>query len=116
MIWSLPLELFDLAFYRSTTLVTHVNVLAKWGVRLPHVICSRNLIPEGEGLVFGGEDEGLLDPVDVPGQDFWPLRLAAVEAGKWGCGRPGRRFHCDAYELVGQDGVGDHRQELSIVA
>ena len=50
------------------------------------------------------------------GQDFWPLRLAAVEAGKWGCGRPGRRFHCDAYELVGQDGVGDHRQELSIVA
>ena len=50
------------------------------------------------------------------GQDSWPLRLAAVEAGKWGCGRPGRRFHCDAYELVGQDGVGDHRQELSIVA
>jgi len=49
-------------------------------------------------------------------QDSWPLRLAAVEAGKWGCGRPGRRFHCDAYELVHQDGVGDHRQELSIVA
>src|SRR5674476_31195 len=39
-------------------------------------------------------------------QDSWPLRLAAVEAGKWGCGRPGRRFHCDAYELVHQDGVG----------
>src|SRR5664280_3795138 len=39
---------------------------------------------------------------------------AAVEAGKWGCGRPGRRSHCDAYELVTQDGAGDHRQELSI--
>jgi hypothetical protein len=41
---------------------------------------------------------------------------AAAEAGKWGCGRPGRRSHCDAYELVSQDGAGDHRQELSIVA
>jgi MoaA/NifB/PqqE/SkfB family radical SAM enzyme len=49
-------------------------------------------------------------------QDPWPLRLAAVEAGKWGCGRPGRRSHCDACQLVTQDGVGDHRQELSIVA
>ena len=52
----------------------------------------------------------------VSTQDSWPLRLAAVEAGKWGCGRPGRRSHCDAYELVTQDGAGDHRQELSIVA
>src|SRR5664280_1899912 len=41
---------------------------------------------------------------------------AAAEAGKWGYGRPGRRSHCDAYELVTQDGAGDHRQELSIVA
>jgi hypothetical protein len=49
-------------------------------------------------------------------QDFWPLRLAAVEAGKWGCGCPGRRSHCDACQLVTQDGAGDHRQELSIVA
>jgi transposase len=41
---------------------------------------------------------------------------AAVEAGKWGRVRPGRRSYCDALELVDQDGVGDHRQELSIVA
>src|ERR1035437_7610410 len=42
----------------------------------------------------------------VSDEDSWPLRLAAVEAGKWGCGRPGRRFHCDAYELVDEDGAG----------
>jgi hypothetical protein len=39
VIWSMPLEPFDLAFYRSTTLVTHVNVLAKRGAR-----ASRNLL------------------------------------------------------------------------
>src|SRR5664280_2206354 len=54
--------------------------------------------------------------ISISTQDSWPLRLAAVDAGKWGCGRPGRRSHCDAYELVSQDGAGDHRQELSIVA
>src|SRR5450756_49954 len=45
-----------------------MSMCSRNGMRVPHVICSRNLIPEGEGLVFGGEDEGLLDPVDVPGQ------------------------------------------------
>ena len=35
-----------------------------------------------------------------------PLRWAAVEAGKWGRARPGRRLYCDALELVSQDGVG----------
>src|SRR5437588_1869540 len=35
---------------------------------------------------------------------------------KWCCVRPGRRSYCDAVELVDQDGAGDHRQELSIVA
>jgi hypothetical protein len=49
-------------------------------------------------------------------KDAWPLRLAAVEAGKWGCGRPGCRFRFDAGQLVLKDGAGDHRQELSIVA
>src|SRR5665811_1649644 len=60
----------DLATYKS---VAHppwclMSMCSRNGMRVPHVICSRNLIPEGEGLVFGGEDEGLLDPVDVPGQ------------------------------------------------
>ena len=49
-------------------------------------------------------------------KDSWPLRLAAVEAGKWACGRPGCRFRFDARQLVLKDGVWDHRQELSIVA
>ena len=39
-------------------------------------------------------------------KDPWPLRLAAVEAGKWVCGRPGRRFRFDACQLVLKDGAG----------
>ena len=66
--------------------------------------------------VFGGDDgrHGASGPFAE--QDLWLLRLAAVEAGKWVGGRPGRRSNCDAFELVDQDGAGDHRQELSIVA
>ena len=30
---------------------------------MPQLFCSRRLVPEGEGLVLGGDDEGLLDPV-----------------------------------------------------
>src|ERR1035437_10927354 len=42
----------------------------------------------------------------VSDEDSWPLRLAAVEAGKWGCGRPGRRFRSDVPSLVAADGAG----------
>jgi hypothetical protein len=35
-----------------------------------------------------------------------PLCWAAVEAGKWGRVRPGRRCICDAFELVFQYGAG----------
>src|SRR5664279_4707111 len=45
-----------------------MSMCSRNGMRVPHVICSRNLIPQGEGLVLGGEDEGLLDPVDVARQ------------------------------------------------
>jgi hypothetical protein len=58
----------------------------------------------------------LLDRTLIWNQEPGPLRWAAVEAGKWGRARPGRRSYCDALKLVDQDGVGDHRQELSIVA
>ena len=50
----------------------------------------------------------------IPG--FLTPSGAAAEAGKWVYGRPGRRSNCDACQLVSQDGAGDHRQELSIVA
>jgi hypothetical protein len=45
------------------------------------------------------------------------VALAAVEAGKMAAAfvRDADR-NCDALKLVDQDGAGDHRQELSIVA
>src|SRR5664280_1250080 len=53
----------------------------------------------------------------IPGQEPGPLRWAAVEAGKWALGsvRDADRTVMPS-ELVSQDGSGDHRQELSIVA
>ena len=45
-----------------------MSMCSRNGVRVPHVVCSRNLGPQGDGFVLGGDDEGLLDPVDVPGQ------------------------------------------------
>jgi len=45
-----------------------MSMCSRNGLRVPHLICSRNLVPQGEGLVLGGEDEGLLDPVDVARQ------------------------------------------------
>src|SRR5664280_2855866 len=50
-------------------------------------------------------------------QEPGPLRWAAVEAGKWALGsvRDADRTVMPS-ELVSQDGSGDHRQELSIVA
>ncbi len=45
-----------------------MSMRSRKGVRVPQLFCSRSLVPEGEGFVLGGGDEGLLDPVDVAGQ------------------------------------------------
>src|SRR5665647_3033747 len=60
-----PSDLFDSRRRAERPPWCLMSMCSRNGMRVPHVICSRNLIPEGEGLVFGGEDEGLLDPVDV---------------------------------------------------
>jgi hypothetical protein len=74
------------------------------------------MLADGWLIVKEGKYYRVLPLSGFTQEDSWPLRLAAVEAGKWGRGRPGRRFHSDACELVQEDGGGDHRQELSIVA
>ncbi len=45
-----------------------MSICSRNGVRVPHLFCSRSCVPQGDGFVLGGGDEGLLDPVDVSGQ------------------------------------------------
>jgi len=66
-----PAEIDELLARTSVDAWCLMSMCSRNGVRVPQLFCSRNLVPQGEGFVLGGDDEGLLDPVDVAGQVRW---------------------------------------------